>query len=802
MKSQNLFPFRPTTPDRPFDIDRAFQQAVAQHRSGQLQNAATQYQQLLAQRPNHAGAMHMLGVVALTSGAISDAQRLIGQAAQLLPQDAGVQVNFAIALADGGRTEEALNRIEQAIALNPQMPAAQLNRVAILVKAGRHHDALQAAEQLLAAGHDNTDLRINQGIALLGLKRPQEAIAIFEQVLEQTPKHLKALNNLATAMIDIDQLDSAIAIADQALALQPQYAEALHTKGCALKRQEHAAQAAPLLRRATELKPLDADMLVSYADCLIDLHQHAQAIAYVERALSIAPMRATAYVIGGKALAAQDRLQDAIANYNKALEIEPNLASAHYQKSLSQAQLKMYREAIHSLEQCDADLSLTLPLRMHMCDWTGFEENIKALRTETIDHKLPPFSLLAMVDDPQMHLELARAHLESLHISRGVQHSFPQRRKGKIRVGYFSANYFNHPVMYLMAELFESHAKDQFEIHAFSLGPQVFDTMRSRIECTVEHFHDVSSHTDEEVTSLARKRGIDIAVDLMGFTRDGRLGIFANRCAPVQVSYLGYPGTTGADYMDYVIADAVVLPPPLQRFFTEKAVYMPHSYQANDSRRAISNRQFTRDELGLPQDSFVFCCFNNNYKILPDTFDRWMRILHAVPNSVLWLFEDNATVAERLIHEAEQRGISGQRLVFAPRMALDEHLARHQAADLFIDTLPYNAHTTTSDALWAGLPVLTLVGQAFAGRVAASLLTAVGLPELITHTPQDYENRAIHLATHPGDLAALRAKLQELLRSSPLFDGQRFTRDLEKAYRIMFERQQANLPCEPIYIEG
>ena len=802
MTSQNPSPRKPNPGLLP-SVDPVFQQALALHRNGQLKDAATLYQQILAQRPDHGGSLHMLGVVALASGAVADAQRLIGRAAQLLPQDAGVHVNLALALVEGGNPQEALARIDQAIALNPQMPAAQLNRVGLLVKAGQHEEAAQAAAQLIAAGHSQPELRVNAGIALLELKRPQEAIASFEQALASAPQHLKALNNLAVALIETGQFGPAIAVADRALAVHPQYAEALHAKGRALARQGLPTQAEPLLRQATELRPRDVDMLLSHASCLIDLHQAARAIEQVERALSIDPLCANAYVLGGKALAAQGRHPDALANYHKALEIEPHLDVAHYQKALAEIELKMLPQAARSLEHCQLGIALTQPLRMQMCDWTGFEAGLDGLRTEAIRQKSNPFAFLAMRDDPQMHLELARAHLESLQIPQDVQHRFPPRREGPIRVGYFSSDYYQHATAYLMAELFGSHARGAFEIHAFSFGPQVFDAMRSHIEERVDHFHDVSDLTDQAVAAQARELHIDIAVDLKGFTRDGRPGIFAHRCAPVQVSYLGYPGTTGADFMDYVIADQVVLAPEHQRFFTEKAVYMPHSYQVNDSRRAISDRQFTRAELGLPDEGFVFCCFNNNYKILPSTFDGWMRILHAVPGSVLWLFQDNATAAENLAKEAEKRGVSGQRLVFAPRMPLDEHLARHRAADLFIDTLPYNAHTTASDALWTGLPVLTLAGQAFAGRVAASLLTAVGLPELITHTQEDYEARAIHLATHPEALKTLRAQLQTLLQGNPpLFDGQRFTRDLETAYRTMLERQQAGLPCAPITVAG
>lgn len=791
--------FRPGA--APVNVDQAFQQAVALHRGGQLQAAGALYQRILAQQPRHAGSLHMLGLVALASGAAADAQRLIGQAVEQQPQDAGARVNLALALAEGGDTAAALQQIEQAMALNPQLVAAPMNRVAILVKAGRSEDAVQAASALIAAGHAHPELWVNQGIALLDLQRPQEAAASFEHALRAAPQHPKALAQRAAAQLALGEIDAAIAAADQALAVHPQSALAHRVKGLAMRRQGRLAQAEPLLRAAAELQPGETQWLLDHALVLIDLHMFDAAIAQVQKALAAHPDSAPAYVAGGRALAGQGRHEDAIANYDKALALDAALDAAHFHKAASQIDLKRFTGAIESLERCHADPAIAQPIRMQVCDWSAWEGPTEALRNTAIAQKRNPFPFLALFDDPQMHLELARAHLDLLGLAQEQARSFAPRGEGRIRVGYFSADYFGHATTYLMAELFESHDRSQFEVHAFSLGPPVMDGMRRRIEQSVEHFHDVHGRADQDIAALARSLGIDIAVDLKGFTRDGRLGVFADRCAPVQVSYLGYPGTTGAPYMDYVVADRVVLPPEDQGFFTEKAVWMPHCYQVNDSGRAIAERQISRAELGLPSEGFVFCCFNNNYKIVPGTFDSWMRILQAVPDSVLWLFQDNEDAAANLRKEAALRGVEPARLVFAERLPLDEHLARHRLADLFLDTLPYNAHTTASDALWAGLPVLTLAGKAFAGRVAASLLTAVGLPELITTTPQAYEARAIHLAGHPAELSALRERLQRTVQQgSPLFDGQRFTRHLESAYRTMHARRQASQAPEAIAV--
>jgi predicted O-linked N-acetylglucosamine transferase (SPINDLY family) len=369
-----------------------------------------------------------------------------------------------------------------------------------------------------------------------------------------------------------------------------------------------------------------------------------------------------------------------------------------------------------------------------------------------------------------------------------------QPRHSKIRLGYYSADFHNHATAYLMAELFERHDKEKFELIAFSFGPETKDEMQVRVSQAFDHFINVASLSDIEVALLSRELGVDIAIDLKGVTQDARLGIFSFRAAPVQVSYLGYPGTLGADYIDYLIADKTLIPLQSQQYYSEKIVYLPNSYQVNDRQRVIAPTQFTKQELGLPQDAFVFCCFNNNFKITPDVFDSWVGILKAVDESVLWLFQDNPTAAMNLQKEAALRGLDPARLVFATRMDLPEHLARHKAADLFLDTLPYNAHTTASDALWAGLPVLTCMGESFASRVAASLLNAIGLPELVTETRADYEALAIKLAKNPAQLKEIKEKLGRNRLTTPLFDTALFTKNIEAAYSQMFERYQADLP--------
>jgi len=352
-----------------------------------------------------------------------------------------------------------------------------------------------------------------------------------------------------------------------------------------------------------------------------------------------------------------------------------------------------------------------------------------------------------------------------------------------------------------MAELLERHDAEKFELFGFSFGPDSDDAMRQRVAAAFGQFHDVKDLGDAELAELSRNLGIDIAVDLKGFTGDSRLGVFAERCAPIQVNYLGFPGTMGASFIDYIIADKTLIPAESQRGYSEKIVLLPNSYQPNDRQRKISDRAFTREELGLPDAAFVFCCFNNNYKIFPETFDAWMRILKAVDGSVLWLLEDNATAAANLRKEAQARGVDNRRLIFAERMPLEEHLARQKLADLFLDNLPCNAHTTASDALWAGLPVLTCKGKAFAGRVAASLLNAIDLPELVTGTQEEYERRAIELATDPALSGALKSKLALNRTTKPLFNSALYAKHIEAAYEAMMARYEAGLAPDVIEIE-
>jgi predicted O-linked N-acetylglucosamine transferase (SPINDLY family) len=443
---------------------------------------------------------------------------------------------------------------------------------------------------------------------------------------------------------------------------------------------------------------------------------------------------------------------------------------------------------------------------MKLCDWNDIAPHFVRMneKIERRERATPPFPLLAMPTSPAAERTAAEVWVEHKHRVHAFLPAISRHpRRDRIRIGYFSANLHEHAVARLLAGVFERHDRSRFEVTAFSFGPDTGDPMRRRLSAAFDEFVDVRAQSDGDVAALARRHGIDIAVDLMGFTQDARTNIFAHGAAPIQVNFLGYPGTMGAGFMDYLIADATLVPETSRQHYAEAIAYLPHSFQPNDTKRAIADRAFRREELGLPHSGFVFCCFNNSYKITPRTFDRWMRIVDRVSGSVLWLSEDNALATDNLRKEAERRGVRADRLVFAPFMPVTtEHMARYRMADLFLDTLPYNAHTTASDALWAGLPVLTCAGDTFAGRVAASLLNAVGLPELVTRTPDEYERLAIDLATHRDKLGRIRQALAANRQTAPLFDTGLFARHLEAAYTAMHERYQAGLAPGHIHVQG
>jgi len=638
---------------------------------------------------------------------------------------------------------------------------------------------------------------------------PARAIEWIEKAIAVNPNSASAYSNRGNALSALKQYQAAVASYDQAIVIKPDYADAYFNRGKALYELKQYQAAIASYDQAIAIKPDNADAYCDRGAALNELKRHQAAIASYNKAISIAPNHAKAFCNCGAAWYELDQHQTALECYNRAVAIEPDYADAYSNRGAALNELKQHQAAIDSYDQALAlqpDYEFLYGRRLHtkmrVCDWRNADDQVAELleRIQRNERASIPFAVLGLSTSPPLQRKAAEIWVKEKHPGNAELGSIPKRNGGrKIRLGYFSADYHDHATAHLMAELFERHDKDRFECVAFSFGPDRLDAMRHRMMAAFDKFLDVRHQSDKEIALLSRSLGIDIAVDLKGFTQDSRPDIFAYRAAPLQVNYLGYPGTLGADYIDYLIADKTLIPEENRQYYSEKIVYLPNSYQVNDTRRKIADKAFSRRELGLPESGPVFCCFNNNYKITPHTFAGWMRILRRVNGSVLWLLEDNPCAANNLRKEAQYQGVDPQRLVFAKRMPLPEHLARHRAADLFIDTLPCNAHTTASDALWAGLPVLTCTGEAFASRVAASLLSAIGLPELIASTQKEYETLAVELVTTPEQLKSIKNKLERKRPTAPLFDTKLFTKHIENAYTQMFERYQADLPPEHIY---
>jgi len=444
-----------------------------------------------------------------------------------------------------------------------------------------------------------------------------------------------------------------------------------------------------------------------------------------------------------------------------------------------------------------------LHTKMHLCIWDNLANRLKELtnKINNSEKVISPFALMTLIDDPEIQRKTAEIYANERYPQTHVLSKIERYPKHtKIRIGYFSADFRDHPAAYLIAELYEIHDRNRFEIHAFSFGPDTQDEMNLRIKVGVDYFHDVRTMSYKDTAMLARSVELDIAVDLGGFTHGFRTGIFAMSAAPIQISYIGYLGTMGANYYDYLVADQIIIPEKNQKYYSEKIAYLP-SYQVNDSTQSLPEIFFTRQDLGLPEEGFVFCCFNNIFKITPTSFDSWGRILEHVDGSVLLIYADNESAQLNLTKEIVLRGIDSSRLIFGKRLPKLEYLARYRVADLFLDTLPYNAGTTASDALRMGLPVLTCMGNSFASRVAASVINAVNLPELITTTQEQYESLAIELATNPEKLKIIKDKLVNNLPTAPLYDTPLFTRHLESAYLTMYDRCQNGLDPDHIYVK-
>jgi predicted O-linked N-acetylglucosamine transferase (SPINDLY family) len=654
----------------------------------------------------------------------------------------------------------------------PALPQSELEQLLAFYRQGRFAEMAQIGEELEARYASSLMLHNLRGAACVALGNFAGAETAFRGAIEIDEMHAELHNNLGAALEPQGKLDEAAECYTRALALNPNHASAHYNLGN-VQREQHALSAA---------------------------------IASYERAITLKPSYVEAYNNLGLTTQQLARPQDAIAYFTRALELKPECPQTLYNLATALMDLRDYGNAVRAFE-------LVLAIRpdhfaaarqkayaqIQICDFSARRNFPPPVEKAGQDGpRIPPFIMLALDDDPGLQLLYSRNWARATIAPRPLPvQDTAQRNDRRIRVGYFSADFHDHATMSLMAGLFREYDRQRFEIFAYSYGRDSNDAARTDLLMHIDRFIEIREIPDSEVLSLVRTHQLDIAVELKGYTRDSRSNLFAGRLAPVQINFLGYPGSMGNECMDYLIADPVLVPPGFQHFYSEKIIYLPGSYQPNDNLRSIGLDAGRRTASGLPQDGFVFCCFNQAYKIGPAEFTIWMRLLRRVEGSVLWLLRPNAEAQASLQEEAGRHGVDPDRLVFADCLPNPAHLARLRLADLFLDTFHYNAHTTASDALWAGLPVVTKAGRQFAARVGASLLHATGLPDLVTECAEDYEALALELATSPDKLAALRSRLAENRLSHPLFDTRLYAGKLEAAYLAAHERYRDGLaPAE------
>lgn len=674
-----------------------------------------------------------------------------------------------------GMHAQAIDFYSRAIDLKPDYFHAVYNRAGAYLALNKLADSLIDYQRAEIIDPLFILAKYNAGSVLLKAGRRDEAAVYFKRILEINEAHLESIYNLGCICLECKEYIDAIGFFDRAIEINPGVAEFHNNRASALQKIGDKTKALEGYQTALKINPAYASALSNYGVLLADSNRFLDAISALTSAIALGLNSVIAWhVLGACRNEIGDR-RGALISLKKAMDIDPN------------------HEAL---------LSDYLHAKMKACDWVGVENLRKALCDGVENRGLVanPFSFIASVDDHLMQRKAAEIFIaEMLGEHHELPYEFPPVKPGKIKIGYYSSDFQEHATMHLMIEMLEAHEHGGFEWFAFNFGPQQEDDMRRRVRNAMDHFIEVGGLSDRQIAEKSRELGIDVAVDLKGFTGNSRFGAFLYRCAPVQVSYLGYPGTTGAKCMDYVIADAVVAPEKFSQGYSEKIAHLPDCYQPNNSQRKISSRAFTRTELGLPEGSFVYCSFNANHKIIPEMFDHWMDILKGTQNSVLWVYVDNDLAAENLLKEAVDRGIASSRLIFARPMNNEDHLARYRFADLFLDTYPYNAHTTASDALWAGVPVLTLMGTSFASRVGASLLTSLGLTEMIVSSAQNYIEKAIELAADPAKIAAIKKQLNENKQNTKLFDGKLQAKQLENLFLKMHERRMAGLPPSHIF---
>jgi protein O-GlcNAc transferase len=783
---------------------RYFFEAVALLDAGDFAGGALRLREALKFAPDNISILTNLAGALMMGGNFAEARAAAERVLALDTRNLGAHLVVAECLTKEGRDAAAAAALDAIIALEPGVAEHHSNRSAALNRLKRHNDALASADRAIALKPTFAAAHLNRGNSLFELGRHDQALASYDRALGFSRSVEEAWVGRGNALAALKRHGEAVDAFDQVLRGNASAANAWLGRGNVLAKCKRFDEALAAFARALAADPALADAWLGRGNALKDLGLFGEALDAYDRALALGCDIGPAWTGRGNILLGLWRDEEALAAFDRALVAKATLAEAWFGRGAALDALKRYEEAIAAFDvalSLDPDTKFAggsrLQAKALLCDWVGWDGECAAV-VSAVSRGEPvaqPFNLIAVTASAAVQLQCAR----TFAADRFPPSALPlaprtRNRHDRIHVAYLSADFRDHPVSALTAGLFECHDRSRFRTTAISSGPDSHDEMRNRIKAAFEHFVDVDNMTDADAAARMRDLGVDIAVDLTGFTRGFRTGILARRAAPIQVNYLGFPATMGADFIDYIIADRHVIPDELRSAYAESVVHLPDTFQANDRKRVGPERTPSRREAGLPETGLVLCTFNSLTKVSPAVFDVWMRLLRQTDGAVLWTLANTAATERNLRGAAASRGVAPDRLVFAPRVAYADYLARFQCADLFLDAWPFNGGTTTSDALWAGLPVVTCAGEAFAARMATSLLHAAGLPELATGSLAEYEQLALALAKDPGRLATIRAKLAANRSTCALFDTDRFRRHIEAAYTTMYERHRRGEP--------
>ena len=783
---------------------------IALYSSGQYQEAIDQIKILNGLYPNVPFLFNLVGACYKELGQLEGAAKMFEAAVGIKLDYAEAHKNLGITLRDLGQKEQAIESLKKAIEIDSNYVDAYYNLAITFKDLDQVEQSVQIYKKVIEINPKFAQAHNNLGNIYKGLGKNKEAIQSFEEAIKINPNFAQAHNNLGNIFKDLGQPNDAIQSYKTAIEIKPDFAEFYYNLGLSLKNIAKFDEAIISFNDAIANNPNFAEAHNDLGSCFTLLGQMSRALDSYKKAIAIKPEFAEAHNNLGNVFNLMGKVKSAIKSFELAVSFDADFAEALNSLANVFKKLKKRSKALLYYENAAAinpDLDFIfgdiLNIKMHLSIWNDLPINLKDLEKK-INNKekvIDPFNLMGLIDDPALQRKVTELRVG---IDHPVSNTLPQindyLRHSKIRIGYFSADFREHPVGFLTAELYELHDRDHFEIHAFSYGLETNGVINLRIKAGVDYFHNVDLMSHKEIVLLARSLEIDIAVDLGGLTGRSRTSIFAMSAAPIQLSYIGYLGTMGADYYDYLIADPMMIPQESQKHYVEKIVYLP-SFQVNDSKDLPPEITLTRKEVGLPDKGFVFCCFNNTYKFTPTVFDSWARILKAVEGSVLIVYASNESSKTNLKKEILNRGVEADRLIFANIVERPEYLARYRVADLFLDTHPYNAGTTASDALKMGVPMLTYIGSSYQARMGASILNSINLPELITNSLEEYESLAIELASNPDKLKKIKDKLQSNLTTAPLFNTPLFTKNIESAYTQMYERHHAGLEPDHIYVE-